>query len=622
MRHLFLLVLAAFLSTGVYAQKSEDKVRSKGYPKIPNLTNANIPGAPILSQPMLITGTEQEIRTEKHGLAYPAFYDWNYDGKVDLLLGEFETGKTGSNVKVYLNEGTNKKPKYSGKYFYARDVKGDTITNHQWCCIGIHPRFVDLDKDGYVDILSGQYNPGLISWWRGSKDGFLPRQFVPQEGYDEKKIGFGGIRNQLDPRSDQYWVYTSAGFGDFNGDGLMDLFVGGFGELRVALNEGTKDAPKYGLRKNLLGLDGLPLSVIKPDEKALELARKEYRLPNCSGVIKSFVTPVDWDGDGVLDLLVTHAYGNPLSKDPVTFFRGVQTDKGLRFEDAKPLFTAEEAKKTFPGCQPNITVTDYNHDGIPDLVFGISIPTVNGYEIDSLAAWGYISNLGIEYPGKDAGRGLEWAGGLDKLKKKIEEQPTLKSYYLGKFTDYKYLTLRHRGYVYVMLGKRNPVKAEAKKGVIAKDEVKPPVNETIKSSNADGLVTFSVKVPGCVNTTSESTAEVTLNIKDGWHAYTNAEANVAMGFIPTEVKFEFPDGFKLLGEATHPIPKPKGTFQVYEGDGLKFCQKFRDGQTKDGKFLKPGEYTISAIINYQVCNEEMCLPPVTEKVEMKVNFNF
>jgi hypothetical protein len=177
-----------------------------------------------------------------------------------------------------------------------------------------------------------------------------------------------------------YWNYTSAGFADFNGDGLTDLFVGGFDELRVALNIGTKENPRFGLRKYLLGIDGYPLSVVPPDEKEVEQAHKRFEKPHYSGVMKAFITPVDWDGDGVLDLLVTHLYANKKTKDPVVFFRGVQTDKGLRFEKGRPLFTGEEVRKTFPGCQPNIYVTDYNHDGVPDLVIGLSLPTVNGFK--------------------------------------------------------------------------------------------------------------------------------------------------------------------------------------------------------------------------------------------------
>jgi len=621
MNKIWLFIAMSMLSSALFAQNQEDKIKSTGFPKFPKIINTDIPGAPILGQPVLISGTKQEIRTEKHGLAYPAFFDWNKDGKMDMLLGEFETGDTGSNIKVYLNQGTNKIPKYTGEYFYATDTKGDTLTAHQWCCIGTHSRFVDLDNDGYMDMLSGQYNPGKISWWRGSKNGFLPKQFVEQEGYIEGESPDMGNGDELDPKSNNYWNYSSAGFADFNGDGLIDLFVGGFRELRVALNTGTKNSPEFGLRKYLLGIDGQPLSVLrKPTKEDIERANKEYKYPHFSGVIKSFVNPVDWDGDGVLDLLVTHLYGNNKS-NPVEFFRGVQTDKGLRFEDVKPLFTAQDAKKTFPGCQPNIMVIDYNQDGVPDLVFGISLPTVNGFEIDSLVAWSYVNDLKIESPGKDAGRALIYAGGIEGVKKKIEERPVEKQHYLGNLNDYKYLTLRHRGYVYVMSGSKNPVKAEAKKGVVAQDEVKRKVlNQTTKTGGGNTPVLFEVKSPETLRTAQEGVVEVCLNFKDGWYGYANTKDNIAMGLIPTKVEYQFPEGFELLGEPVVPEPQVKGTYQVYKGENVKFSRRFKINSSRYNNGIPSGEYTIGVILYYQTCNGDGCLPPVTEKTEMKIKF--
>ena len=602
----------------------DDLVPSSGMPTFPPITNTDIPGAPLLGQPMLITGMEREIRTEKHGLAYPAFYDWNHDGKTDLLLGEFETGQTGSDIKVYLNTGTNEQPRYSGKYFYATDVKGDTMTAYQWCCIGTHPRLVDLDQDGYVDILTGQYNPGQISWWRGTKDGFLPRQFVDQQGYKGEMYAssFAEAEPDEDPDALDYWNYSSAGFADFNGDGLTDLFVGGFGELRVALNIGTKEHPRFGLRKYLLGIDGYPLSVVPPGEKEVEEAHKRYEKPHYSGVMKAFITPVDWDGDGVLDLLVTHLYADKKTKDPVVFFRGVQTDKGLRFEPARPLFTAEAVRKTFPGCQPNIFVTDYNHDGVPDLVIGLSLPTVNGFNIDSTVAWNYLDDFGLESPGKDAGRIVEWGGGLEKMKARLQKDSNMRRFVMGKLTDEKYLTLRHRGYVYVMLGKKNPQQAVARKGVVAQDEFKVPEAPKTKTGGEEGPVSYELKAPAVIRSDASGMVEVVLKFKEGWYGYANTEGNIAGGWIPTKVEFNFPDGFQPLNSPIIPDPHVKsGGAMVYSGDSVIFRQPFmKSWRTKDGGALAPGDYTIGVTIQYQTCNEEKCLPPVTKKLEVKVKY--
>lgn len=131
MRLIYTLVLSLLVLSAT-AQKNTDIIKSKNFPNFPKIENTDIAGAPLLGQPTRIDGKKLEIRTEKHGLAYPALFDWNKDGKKDLLLGEFETGKKGSYLKIFLNEGSNRKPKYSGKYTYATDVNGDTITANFW----------------------------------------------------------------------------------------------------------------------------------------------------------------------------------------------------------------------------------------------------------------------------------------------------------------------------------------------------------------------------------------------------------------------------------------------------------------------------------------------------------
>lgn len=100
--------------------------------QFPKIVNADIPGAPVLGQPLHIQGKTEEIVIGKHGLAFPTMYDWNKDGKLDLLVGEFETGEKDSFIRIFLNEGSNSAPRYSGEYEYAKDTKGDTITAYYW----------------------------------------------------------------------------------------------------------------------------------------------------------------------------------------------------------------------------------------------------------------------------------------------------------------------------------------------------------------------------------------------------------------------------------------------------------------------------------------------------------
>lgn len=570
MKYKLLISLGLLLFQQAFAQDpAKDRIRTSDFPQMRPLVSAAIPGAPRLSQPQRIDGARQDIRTEKHGLVYPALFDWNRDGKKDLLLGEFETGQTGSFIKVYLNKGSNAKPAYTGEYFYATDINGDTITNHQWCCIGIHPRLVDLDGDGFPDIVSGQYHPGLISWWRGSAKGFLPRQFIDQVDNTSRDKD----------HTAQEWYYSSADFADFDGDGLMDLFVGGY-TPRVALNTGTKERPALGPRRDLLHVDGTPLTVSRQD-KALPPA----------GAGKFYLTPVDWDGDGVLDILATHEYSKP-GHNPIEFFRGVRTTDGLRFERPVALVTAADGGKALPGCQPMIAVTDYNNDGIPDIVFGISIPTVNGFEAVPEIAWEWVHNMGIQMPGKDAGRQIEYAGGVENVIKRIESDPERnKGFYLGRLDSYKYLTMRHRGYVFVMYGSKNSEKAVPVPAVTV-----APRDEKAREE-AEKPVRYKIELPQQVVPGQEYTASVIFSFFRSWHGYSDDQGNKSMGLIPTQARFVFPEGV-----TTGKLTAPAGP--AYFGNRVVFSQTFTCPKEMAGK-----ELPVTIHLQWQVCDDNMCLPP-------------
>lgn len=134
MRKLIFLILLSSISHLTYSQYKfyDYDAKTTGLPDFKRVVYTDIAGAPKLDQPIWLEGGEEEIRTDKHGLAYPALFDWDKDGKLDLLVGEFQSGEVGSYLKVYLNSGTNKSPEYKDKSFYATNIDGENISAHLW----------------------------------------------------------------------------------------------------------------------------------------------------------------------------------------------------------------------------------------------------------------------------------------------------------------------------------------------------------------------------------------------------------------------------------------------------------------------------------------------------------
>lgn len=616
MNKIILFFVSIFAAVGLYAQSSinihlpadslQKSVRTSNFPIIKNLNFINIKGAPILSQPIRIDGSTYEVRTEEHGLAYPTMYDWNHDGKLDLFVGEFLTGQ--SRIKVYLNVGTKQHPKFTGDWFYATDKYGKLISNYEWCCIGIHPQIVDINGDGILDIVSGQYYPGVITWWKGTPGGFESGKEIPQLGYQSGKrySAIGGDEPDWSIEAHAYWNYSSARLADFNGDGLPDLFIAGCGGYRVALNIGTKDEPKFGRREFLFQTDGTILHTYRNPKEIVAPGRFFNATEVCSGTAHCYLNPTDWDGDGVIDLFITDEYVSNREKG-IYFARGIKTQDGIRFEKPIALFTAKDGSKALPGCCPHVQIADYNGDGVNDLMMGLSIPTINGLEGASDLYDKYTRDLGLPSPGKDTGEQMQYYKSYADIEKQFNSDPHVKEFFIGTTKDLRYLTLRHRGYAFVFLGKKNPKKAISKTIVAAppefKYDVKPEMTaEQSKYISKRAPVSYYIRVS---NNNDSRSITVTFETLGNYHLYTSAPINKDQ--IPVAIDITFPDGFEKDGDLQLPPIVAAGAHEIYDGKTLVFNQPY-----KIKSDMKPGRYTIKVRVRYSSCSNDMCLPPVDE----------
>lgn len=644
----------------------------------PNLMPADIPGAPKLAEPFLVMAGNQPVLTEKHGLAAPALWDWDGDGRRDLLVGEFETnsgedfpmGADGSTIRVYLNVGTDSQPRFSEEFEWARDTEGTIMEVPQWCCIGFTPMLYDLNDDGYLDMITGQYHPGEVTWFRGSADGFLPGEKLPQEGDPASQASgdpeLEAMRAEWNPEYEpyegepggigtfDYWVYSSATFGDLDDDGDYDLIVGGSGGLRASENIGGPGNPSFAKRKLLLDINGEALMTRPFTEMQEQFAGMGEQLPP-SGDIKTNPLAADWDGDGVLDLLVTDSYYVAGSR-AVSFFRGVKTPDGHRFEPGIDLLPAEGGAKALPGSGPRVYVDDWNADGVNDLIIGASVATVNGGEFSDELSWEWEGVNKVESAGKDPGlypprprptletqramyeeiiemRAAEGETLAMPSDEELEQMAAQQLPYweesIGRLYEAGkgyWLTMRHQGRVYVMLGSKEaadgPVIAgsapTAEDDAAAEDGTDAGAGESDSAAGnaaapAASPVSVSVEPLVVLEQGRSVDVNVRLDMQDGWYVYAATGRNVAQGMKETSVNFSVPAGLEASGAMKPPPFGFKGSHDIHRGRGVVWAQPV---QAAAGAL--PGLYEVSADVTYQTCKDDLCLLPQTETVTAQV----
>ena len=244
----------------------------------------------------------------------PTFADLDKDGDLDLMVGEFY-----GSFYYFENIGTAAAPAYAAVQtnpFGLSNIGADSS-----------PTFADLDNDGDLDMLSGEFYTGFFYYFENTGTATAPVYAAPQTN----PFGLSGIGLRSG---------STPAFADLDGDGDMDMMAGSTGgTFSYFENTGTNASPVYAApQTNPFGLSDIG----------------NYTLP-------SFV---DLDNDGDLDMMVGETAGS------FFYFENTGTN-------ASPVYATPQTNPfglSIIGYNSAPAFADLDNDGDLDLMTGI----VNG----------------------------------------------------------------------------------------------------------------------------------------------------------------------------------------------------------------------------------------------------
>lgn len=244
---------------------------------------------PSYAEGRLLTNEEGILKMDLQ-MIIPTAIDWDKDGDQDLIVGD-EDGR------VAWVENTGKVKDHmpvfnSPKYFQqkADNVKFGAL---------VTPVAVDWDDDGDDDLICG--NTAVHIGFIENLDGANPPSFakpVYLEAGDEILRILAGPSGSIQGPCEAKWGYTTLSVADWNGDDLMDIVVNSiWGKVLWYQNTGTKKSPKLATAQSIkVAWEG---NVLKPkwnwwSPEADELATQWRTSP----------IAIDWNKDGLMDLVM------------------------------------------------------------------------------------------------------------------------------------------------------------------------------------------------------------------------------------------------------------------------------------------------------------------------------
>jgi hypothetical protein len=305
--------------------------------------------------------------------AIPCVVDWNGDGRKDLVVGF----RTEDKIALYLNCGTDAQPVFTN--FTRLQAAGVDICHPSSGCGAPAPWVCDYDHDGKKDLLVGTGTEGYVYFYRNTNTDVQPLLAAGT------LLLTNSFPLNVSFRATPY-VH------DWDEDGLPDLLCGnGYGNVHFFRNIGSRSAPAYATGVLLLSGDVLDLGD------------------------RSVVRVLDWDGDGLKDLVGSAGYN-------VSWCRNTGNNSAPVLGPPTPV------RAPAPGLglvsintsyRMRLELIDWNNDGVVDLLVGDSVGCVYYYEGYRFKVTGVASlpgkALGLQWPSAAHLTYRIWSGGSPEV---------------------------------------------------------------------------------------------------------------------------------------------------------------------------------------------------------------
>lgn len=282
------------------------------------------------------TGTEQEVdfqlvktdflveeMVDLGSGARPVFFDYNADGLLDLIIGNYSFyepfGEKNARLMLYENVGDLNKPAF-------QLVDDDYLNLNQFSqsAFAFTPSFGDLDGDGDLDAVIGEQGGRLFLVENTAGPG-RPAQFAPaQYNYMDIFVGQASVPQIV----------------DLNRDGLPDLVVGERnGNINYFQNKGTSGNPSFQAEPDQMVLGGV-----------------DTRIP---GFDSGYSSPWFFEQEGAWQLLTGTQVGR------LELYGGIDGNLSGSFNLLEETYgNVKEGGRTHP------TLADLDGDGLLELAVG------------------------------------------------------------------------------------------------------------------------------------------------------------------------------------------------------------------------------------------------------------